>query len=58
MQNFLWKNIVCQFGMLKKITTNNETRFESKEVKRGCQNQQVEHNFSTPTYPQGNGQAR
>ena len=57
-RNFLWKYIICRFGIPREITTDNGTQFESWEVSDLCKELQIEHHFSTPTYPQGNGQAK
>ena len=36
--NFLWKNIICHFSILREITSDNEMQFESKEVRNYVRN--------------------
>ncbi|KAK4409495.1 Ribonuclease HI [Sesamum angolense] len=33
---FVWKNIICRFGIPRAFITDNGTQFQGKEFKRGC----------------------
>jgi hypothetical protein len=54
---FLWINIVTRFGIPHTLISDNGTNFTSQEVATFCQKYRIKHRFSTPYYPQGNGQA-
>ena len=56
MVNFLWKNIVCRFGIPRVVITDNGKQFEGKQFNELCSNLQINHHFSSPEHPQANGQ--
>ena len=56
-KRFVWKNIVTRFGIPHTLISNNEFRFDSKASRRYYCELSITNRNSTPTYPQGNGQA-
>ena len=56
-KKFVWKNIVTQFGVFRTLISNNGLQFDSKSFKRYCCDLGITNRYSTPAYPQGNGQA-
>ena len=56
-EKFIWKNIVTQFGVPHTLISNNGLQFDSKAFRRYCCEVGITSRYSTPTYPQGNGQA-
>ena len=56
-RNFIWKNIICRFGVPKEIVTDNGSQFISYDFKNFCDKYAIKLSFSTPRYPQANGQA-
>jgi len=56
--NFLWQNISCRFRLPHTIISDNGTNFASKQVASFCSKYKITHQFSSPYYPQGNGQAK
>lgn len=54
---FVWKNIVCRFGIPKTIVTYNGPQFDSSVFKMFCVELKIKNLYSTPRYPQSNGQA-
>ena len=56
-EGFIWRNIICIFGVPKEIVTDNRSQFISGNFRKFCQGQKVELSFFIPRYPQGNGQA-
>lgn len=46
--NFLWKSIVCQFGISQEITIDNGTQFESREVEDYVENWKSNITFQPP----------
>ena len=56
-KKFVWKNIVTRFGVPRTLISNNGLQFDSKAYRRYCCNLGITNRYSTPAYPQGNGQA-
>jgi hypothetical protein len=55
--NFIREHIITRFGILYKLISDNGTPFINKDVREVLEHYQVKHRRSTPSYPQGNGQA-
>lgn len=56
-ENFVWKNIICRFGIPKYIVCDNGTQFNSKRFRGFCDKHGITLQFASRSYPQGNGQA-
>jgi transposase InsO family protein len=56
-KKFFWKNIITHFGIPRVLVSNNGTQFDSGPFKSFCEQYGIRNHFSTPAYPQGNGQA-
>ncbi|KAG7529513.1 Reverse transcriptase domain [Arabidopsis thaliana x Arabidopsis arenosa] len=54
---FIWKNIICRHGVPYEIVTDNGPQFISHEFEAFCSDWNIKVSYSTPRYPQGNGQA-
>ena len=54
---FVWKNIVCRFGIPQTITVDNGPQFDSITFRNFCSELNIRNSYSTPRYPQSNGQA-
>uniref|UniRef100_A0A2N9HQJ4 Uncharacterized protein n=1 Tax=Fagus sylvatica TaxID=28930 RepID=A0A2N9HQJ4_FAGSY len=54
---FVWKNIITRFGIPKTIISDNGTQFTSKPFMKYCSELGIRNVYSSPTYPQSNGQA-
>ena len=52
---FILEHIICQFGVPRRILTDNGTPFMGKEVRKLLEDYKVHHRTSTRYYPQGNG---
>ena len=55
-KRFFWKNIVTQFGVPHVLISDNGLQFDSKMFRRYCGELGITNRYSTPAYPQGNGQ--
>jgi len=55
-QHFVWKNIVCRFGILKRLVFNNGTQFASQQLGKLCAELGVKQVFASVEHPQTNGQ--
>ena len=56
-KRFVWKNIVTWFGIPHTLISDNGLQFDSKAFRRYCCDLGITNRYSTPAYPQGNGQA-
>jgi hypothetical protein len=54
-QKFLWKNIVCRFGVPKAITVDNGTQFDAKTFKDFCDQIGTKIHFASVRHPESNG---
>ena len=55
--NFLWKNTITRFRIPHTLISDNGLQFDSKSFRRYCCEMGITNRYSTPAYPQGNGQA-
>ena len=55
-QNFVWKNIVCRFGIPRTIISNNGHQFDSRAFRSFCSNLGIKNKYSSPGHPQANRQ--
>ena len=56
-KRFVWKNIVTRFGVPHVLISDNGLQFDNKMFRKYCGELGITNRYSTPTYPQGNGQA-
>ena len=56
-KKFVWRNIVTRFGVPKSLVSDNELQFDSKAFREFYGNLDITNRYSTPAYPQSNGQA-
>ena len=56
-KKFAWKNIVTHFRIPHSLISDNGLQFDSKSFRRYCCELGITNMYSTPTYPQRNGQA-
>ena len=54
--DFVVKNIVCRFGLPKKIVLDNGTQFDSDLFTEFCGRHDIIKSFSSVAYPQANTQ--
>ena len=55
-KRFIWKNIVTRFGVPHVLIADNGLQFDSKMFRRYYGELGITNRYSTPAYPQGNGQ--
>ncbi|GFS42455.1 hypothetical protein Acr_00g0079950 [Actinidia rufa] len=57
-RDFIWKHVVCKFGILKVIISDNARQFDNDKFELFCSNLTISHYFSLPGHPQANGQVK
>lgn len=55
-QRFLWKNLVCKYGIPVAIISNNGKQFADKSLQEFCVNLGIKRKFFSVEHPQSNGQ--
>ncbi|XP_024026071.1 uncharacterized protein K02A2.6-like [Morus notabilis] len=53
---FMWDYIVCRFGVLHSIVSDNGKQFDNASTRRFCDGLGFQKDFSAPIHPQSNGQ--
>ncbi|KAL0355344.1 UNVERIFIED_CONTAM: hypothetical protein Sradi_3981300 [Sesamum radiatum] len=53
---FIWKNIVCHFGIPREIISDNSRQFQGRRIQELCQGLHIRQRFTTVAHPQANGQ--
>ena len=56
-KKFIWKNIIMRFETPHTLISDNGLQFDSKTFRKYCCDFRITNRYSTPAYPQGNGQA-
>ena len=56
-KKFIWRNIVTRFGTPRTLVSDNGLQFNSNAFRQYCSDLGITNRYSTPAYPQGNGQA-
>jgi len=54
--SFIWKNIVCRFGIPASIVTDNGKQFDNARLRDICEQLGIRKTFCSPRHPQANGQ--
>jgi len=55
-RSFVWKNIICRFGIPLTIISDNGRQFDSQGFRDFCSDLGIKNQFSSPGHPQANGQ--
>ena len=56
-RDFVWKNIICRFGLPRTLITDNGRQFDNKRFDEFCSEFQINHRFTSVAHPQSNGEA-
>ena len=46
-QHFVWKNIVCRFGVPKRLVSDNDTQFASQQLGKLCSEVGIKQVFAS-----------
>jgi len=55
-QHFVWKNIVCRFGVPRHLVSDNGTQFASQQLEKLCAEVGIKQVFTSVEHLQTNGQ--
>ena len=57
-RNFVWKNVICRFGIPMTIISDNGRQFDNQGFKDFCSNLGIKNQFSSLRHPQANRQMK
>nr|XP_025685323.1 uncharacterized protein LOC112786123 [Arachis hypogaea] len=55
-RSFIWKNIICRYGIPREIISDNGRQFTDHKLATFLTNFNIKHHFSSVDHPQTNGQ--
>ena len=55
-QNFVWRNIICRYGIFRVLVSDNGKQFDNNSFKDFCLQLGIKNHYSSPAHPQANGQ--
>ena len=55
-QHFVWKNLVCRFGIPRIVISDNGQQFDNRKFRDFCKELGIKNHYSSPSHPQANGQ--
>ena len=56
-RSFIWKNIVCRFGVPRVLVSDNRRQFDNALFRDFCEHFKIQNHYFSPAHPQTNGQA-
>ncbi|XP_075640401.1 uncharacterized protein LOC142612169 [Castanea sativa] len=56
--SFVWKNIICKFGVPRIILSDNGKQFDNPKFRKFFQDLGIKNHYSSPRHPQANGQTK
>ena len=56
-RNFVWRSIICRFGILRALVSDNIKKFDNAKFRDFCAELGIKNYYSSPAHPQSNGQA-
>ena len=56
-KNFVWKSILCRFGVLRVLVSDNGRQFDNTPFRDFYEQLGINNHYSSPSHPQANGQA-
>ena len=55
-KNFVWKSVVCRFGVPRVLMSDNGRQFDNTPFRDFCEQLRINNHYSSPSHPQANGQ--
>ena len=55
-RTFVWKNIICRYGIPRVLVSDNGKQFDNGAFKSFCSELGIQSHYSSPAHPQVNGQ--
>ena len=55
-RTFVWRNIICRFGILRVLVSNNGKQFDNSTFRNFCSELGIKNHYSSPAHLQANRQ--
>ena len=55
-RSFVWRNIICRYGILRVLVSNNGKQFDNNAFRDFCSELGIKNHYSSPAHPQANRQ--
>ena len=55
-RSFVWRNIICRYGIPRVLVSDNEKQFDNSAFKDFCSKLGIKNHYFSPVHPQANGQ--
>ena len=55
-RSFVWRNIICRFGIPRVLVSNNGKQFDNNAFRGFCSELDIKNHYSSPAHPQANRQ--
>ena len=55
-RNFVWRNIICRYGIPRVIVSDNGKQFDNSAFRDFCSELGIKNHYSSPAHSQANGQ--
>ena len=55
-RTFVWKNIICRYGIPRVLVSDNGKQFDNSEFRDFYLKLGIKNHYSSPAHPQANGQ--
>ena len=55
-QSFVWRNIICRYGIPKVLVSDNGKQFNNNAFRDFCLELGIKNHYLSPAHPQANGQ--
>ena len=55
-QSFVWKNIICRYGIPRVLVFDNEKQFDNNAFRDFCSELGIKNHYSSPAHSQANRQ--
>ena len=56
MRSFVWRNIICRYGILRVLVSDNRKQFDKDSFKDFCSQLGIKNYYSSPAHPEANRQ--
>ena len=54
-RTFVWRNIICRYGILRVLVSDNGKQFDNSAFRDSCTELGIKNHNSSPAHPQANG---
>ena len=54
-RSFVWRSIICRYGILRVLVSNNGKQFDNNAFKDFYSKLGIKNHYSSPAHPQANG---